>query len=187
MRKYFIYSLFTMCLLMAMPAHSQARFGVKGGLDISKLEFSEEALNSDNKTGWFIGPMVEFQIPSVSIAIDAALLYTQNDFDISTSGSEGTLKQKTLQVPINLKIPIGPVFVAAGPQFGYNIGDKKMKQFMEDFKIKEFESSCNVGAGVRIDHFEFGLTYNFSIDKLDDGGKYDVKKNTWMLSAAILF
>ena len=187
MKKRMFYSLLFICMLMAIPTQAQVRFGVKGGLDITKLNFSEESFKSDNKTGWFIGPMVEVRIPNVALAFDGALLYTQNDLDVSVIGKEGTLKQKTLQVPINVKIPIGPVYIAAGPQFGYNIGDKEMKQFMDVFKIKDFESSCNVGAGVRIDHFELGLTYNFSINKLDDNGRYDVKKNTWMLSAAILF
>ena len=195
MKKRIFFSLMFTFMLLAIPAQAQVRFGVKGGLDIAKLTFSDNLLKSDNKTGWFIGPTVEVKIPNVAIAIDAALLYTQNDLDVSspamgsksTREFEGTLKQKTLQVPINLKIPIGPVYIAAGPQFGYNVGDKKVKEFMDTFEIKDFETSCNVGAGARLGHFEVGLTYNFSVDKMDDGGKYDVKKNTWMLSATVFF
>jgi hypothetical protein len=37
-------------MLMAIPTQAQVRFGVKGGLDITKLNFSEESFKSDNKT-----------------------------------------------------------------------------------------------------------------------------------------
>ena len=77
MKKRILFSLMFLFMLLAIPAQAQVRFGVKGGLDIAKLTFSDNLLKSDNKTGWFIGPTVEVKIPNVAIAIDAALLYTQ--------------------------------------------------------------------------------------------------------------
>ena len=69
-----IFSAFMMavcCLAMAMPAQAQLiKFGVKGGLNLSKLSFSKEAkdiLKSDNTTGFFFGPMAEVTIPVVGL------------------------------------------------------------------------------------------------------------------------
>ena len=45
------------CLGMAMPAQAQIKFGLKGGLNITTLSFSEDAFKGDNRTGFFIGPM----------------------------------------------------------------------------------------------------------------------------------
>lgn len=38
--------------MMAAPAQAQLHFGVKGGLNISKLSFSKDAFKGDNKTGF---------------------------------------------------------------------------------------------------------------------------------------
>ena len=86
-------------LWMAMPSQAQVKFGVKGGLNITKLKFKESAFSSENKTGWFIGPMVEFKVPIVGLAMDAAALYTQNDLN----AGKATVTQKTLECPINVK------------------------------------------------------------------------------------
>lgn len=77
------------CLAMAMPAQAQLiKFGVKGGLNLSKLSFSKEAkdnLNSDNTTGFFFGPMAEVTIPVVGLGVDGALLYSQRGEMIGSS------------------------------------------------------------------------------------------------------
>lgn len=66
------------CLFMAMPAQAQFQFGLKGGLNISKLTFSEDIVKGDNRTGFFIGPMAEFTIPIVGLGVDVAALYNQS-------------------------------------------------------------------------------------------------------------
>ena len=38
-------------LWMAMSSQAQVKFGVKGGLNITKLKFKESAFSSENKTG----------------------------------------------------------------------------------------------------------------------------------------
>lgn len=101
---------------------------------------------------------------------------------------------KTIEVPVNLKYNFGlgstlGVFVAAGPQFGFNVGSGHVS----DFDVRSSNLSFNVGAGVKlIQHLQIGLNYNFSVSKVakyqdEDGRKYDMKKNTWQVSAAYLF
>ena len=48
-----------LCLFMAVPSQAQIKFGLKGGLDISKLDTKV----SDNTTGFFVGPMVDVTLP----------------------------------------------------------------------------------------------------------------------------
>ena len=38
---------------------AQVRLGVKGGLNIASVHFSTDVLQSDNVTGFQIGPMIE--------------------------------------------------------------------------------------------------------------------------------
>ena len=109
------------CMAMALPAQAQVSFGVKGGLNLSKMdwEIANTTLNNvkDNSTGFFIGPMIEATVPIIGIGVDGALMYSQR--------GSGELKQQGIEVPLNLKYTIGlgdtaAIFLAAGPDFYFN-------------------------------------------------------------------
>lgn len=175
--------------LVSLTANAQLKFGVKGGLNLSKLTISESDLSGDNKTGWFIGPMAEFTIPLIGIGADVSALYSQSK--IGTENADATVK--SIEVPINLKWSAGlgstlGVYVAAGPQFGYNIGDS----WDSYLHMKKSTTSFNVGAGVKlIKHIQAGVNYNFALSntaeiKIDDK-KIEAKNNTWQVSVAYIF
>ena len=181
------------CIMMALPAQAQLKFGLKGGLNISKVTFSASDINSDNRTGFFIGPMAEFTIPVIGGGIDAAALYTQSGAKVEYENESYDKNLKTIEIPVNLKYNFGlgsmaGVYVAAGPQFGFNVGSGHLG----DYDIKDCNTTFNVGAGVKlISHLQIGVNYNFSINKVakyeEEGKKYDMKKNTWQVSLAYLF
>lgn len=181
------------CIMMALPAQAQLKFGLKGGLNISKVTFSASDINSDNRTGFFIGPMAEFTIPVIGVGIDAAALYTQSGAKMKYENESLDKNLKTIEIPVNLKYNFGlgsmaGVYVAAGPQFGFNVGSGHLG----DYDIKDCNTTFNVGAGVKlILHLQIGVNYNFSINKVakyeEEGKKYDMKKNTWQVSLAYLF
>lgn len=181
------------CIMMALPAQAQLKFGLKGGLNISKVTFSASDINSDNRTGFFIGPMAEFTIPVIGVGIDAAALYTQSGAKMKYENESLDKNLKTIEIPVNLKYNFGlgsmaGVYVAAGPQFGFNVGSGHLG----DYDIKDCNTTFNVGAGVKlILHLQIGVNYNFSINKVakyeEEGKKYNMKKNTWQVSLAYLF
>lgn len=191
------------CLAMAIPAQAQLKFGLKGGLNITTLSFSEDMFKGDNRTGFFIGPMAEFTIPVVGLGLDAAALYNQvkgkADFYYEGGRSSRNETLKTIEVPINLKWTFGVgstlgAYLAAGPQFGFNIGSGVFNIGSETFDMKKSYTTFNVGAGVKlIQHLQIGLNYNFSINKMakahidDYEGSVKMKKNTWQVSLAYLF
>ena len=199
MKKIISVLMVAVCLMMAAPAQAQLHFGVKGGLNISKLSFSKDVLKGDNKTGFFVGPMAEFTLPIVGIGADVAALYSQSD--LGTDG-EKTMKLKTLAVPVNLKWSFGlgsmlGAYIAAGPQFDFNIGNKT---WTSELSLKKSTTSFNVGAGLKlIRHLQLGVNYNFALSKTGtyictpDGGtasgnpSFDIKNNTWQVSLAYLF
>lgn len=51
MKKIISVLMVAVCLMMAAPAQAQLHFGVKGGLNLSKVSFSKSDLKGDNKTG----------------------------------------------------------------------------------------------------------------------------------------
>lgn len=92
MKKLFSTLMVIACLALAIPAQAQIKFGVKGGLNVSKLHFSEETFKSDNRTGFFIGPTAEFTLPLLGLGIDASALYNQFGVD----SEEGTSTKKSI-------------------------------------------------------------------------------------------
>ena len=191
MKKIFGALMIAVCIGMAMPAQAQLHFGVKGGLNLSKASFSDVKTNfkNDNFTGFFIGPMAEFNIPVVGLGVDASLLFAQRGIKISDGGEEATVKQNGLDIPVNLKYNIGlgsllGLYVAAGPDFYFD--------FEKTSKVdkKKAEVGINVGAGVKLlNHLQVGANYNIPLGKTasfeDVEGSYKTK--TWQVSVAYIF
>ena len=178
------------CMAMAMPAQAQVSFGVKGGLNLSKMDWKigDTTLNNvkENSTGFFIGPMIEATVPIVGLGVDGAVMYSQR--------GSGDLKQQGIEVPVNLKYSIGvgdmaAIFFAAGPDFYFNLKDVDIAGIDK----KDAQVGLNLGAGVKlINHIQIGVNYQFAL-----GNSFDIKSltnanvknklNTWQISLAHMF
>ena len=90
--------------LIAVPAKSQIKFGIKGGLNISSVHFNKDLVGKDNVTGFNIGPMVEVMAPIMGVGFDAAILYSQKGIGVK---SEKDIKNDYIDVPVNLKWKFG--------------------------------------------------------------------------------
>ena len=189
------------CLFMAIPAQAQMlKFGVKGGINVSKVTFSKDVFKGDNRTGFYIGPTAEFTLPLAGLGVDVAALYNQTEAKFNGMGSaldETSEKMKSIEIPVNLKWTVGlgsmlSVFAAAGPQFGFNVGDG---HYADAFDMKTCYSSFNIGGGVKLfRHLQAGVNYNFGISRLaksissEIGNEVgDMKRKTWQVSLAYMF
>lgn len=182
------------CLALAIPAQAQIKFGVKAGLNVSKLHLSENIVSKDNRAGFFVGPTAEFTLPLLGLGIDGSVLYNQFGVD----SEKGTSTKKSIEIPINLRWTVGfsslvGAYVAVGPQFGFNVGDR---WFNEVCEFKKNTTSFNVGAGLKLlGHLQVGATYNFALkdngkihdDDIEDLATIGFKQNTWQVSVAYLF
>ena len=130
MKKFYVMML--MAVAFAMPSKAQVSFGVKGGLNLTNMSFDKGSIDDilKNKTGFFAGLTVRVSLPVPGLGIDGAVLYDQREAEIEgqTNNTE-KIKSQSIQVPINLRYEIGlgesaNIFIFAGPQFGFNIGDK---------------------------------------------------------------
>ena len=198
-------------LLTAMTLSLQAqgvKFGLKGGLNISKMSLNKDVIKSDNQTGFYVGPTVKISLP-LSFGLDIAALYDQRSADVETgtstaSGSNQTttatgtekITQKTLNIPVNLRYNIGlggsaGIYLAAGPQFGFPVGDKVYNTKVGEYRLKDANLSINFGAGVYLlKHLEIGFTYNLAAGKSGEFSGWndvDTHNNAWQIGAAIYF
>lgn len=203
MKKLFGIIMVAVAMFMATPANAQFKFGLKAGLNVSKVSFDKDIAKNaiDSRTGFFVGPMAEFTVPIIGLGADVALLYDNKGVEVE--GVSETLQY--IDIPINVKYSIGlgsivGVYVATGPQFSYNIGGKQI--FKHTYSLKSSEFSWNVGAGVKLlGHLQVGYNYNIGIGKTGEmdsalgeaagvAGKFingDVKNNTHQISVAYLF
>ncbi len=211
MKKIFALALVALGLMAAKPAEAGIGFGLKGGLNITNMSMSSEVLDASNRTGFFIGPSVKFTLPVVGLGLDASALYDQREAklkgEVSGSDLNTTVKQQAINIPINVRYTFGlgdlaGIYIAAGPQFGFNVGDKDFDVLkVANYKLKSSNFSVNLGAGVTlIKHLEIGFNYNIACGKTGEvtgkGAATDVvksladssgKSNAWQISAAYYF
>ena len=198
MKKIFTLVTLVVALFAANTANAQLKFGLKGGLNITNMSFDKDVVDQSNQEGFFVGPTVKFSIPVVGLGFDLAALYDQRDAKIDDT----TVSQRSINIPLNLRYNIGlgdlaSVYLAAGPQFGFNVGSKNIGIVDEvsNFKFKDSNLSVNLGAGVNlISHLEIGFCYNIACGKT---GEFQVlkgvtdavkaKNNSWQISAAYYF
>ena len=166
-------------MLMAVPSHAQFQFGVTGGLNLSNLSTSGSGVqelyenNLKNKAGFFVGPTFKFTLPIVGLGIDASAYYDQRTGE--TADGE-TLKSQSLQIPVNVRYGIGlgsiaNLFVFAGPQIGFNLGDKSItlknvQDQAREWSLKGSNASVNLGAGALLmGHLQARINYNIALGK----------------------
>ncbi len=204
MKKFFVLMV-VMAVTAVMPASAQGvKFGVKGGLNNTEMKFDESVFDAENRFGWFAGPVVRIDLPITGLGVDIAGLYDQRE----TKVNDENIQQKSILVPINARLNLGlgdaaGIYVAAGPQFGFNIGDDEFKwkdkdNYERTFQLKKSSFSVNLGAGVYLsDHFEVGFTYNIAMGKTADASFKDAvktattndetKAKAWTISACYYF
>ena len=199
--------IFTLVVLLATitVAQAQVKFGVKGGLNLTNMKLSKDVVDKSNQAGFFFGPTVKFSIPVVGLGLDAAALYDQRSAKLDGE----SVKQQSIQIPINLRYGVGLGSLAsinffAGPQFGFNVGDKtfeslnNVKQTATNWTLKSSNLSANVGLGLMLlGHLQVSANYNFALGKTGEYEyiqsassmmyKGDTKMNAWQIGLTYFF
>lgn len=198
-------------MLFAANANAQIKFGLKGGLNVTSMSFSEEVFDASNKTGFFVGPMVKVTVSIVGLSFDAAALYDQKEADVKYTGTEGELgkvnvKQQSINIPVNVRYGFGlsslaNIFLFAGPQWGINVGNKNFKwNESSSYSLKKSNFSVNVGAGVTLlNHLQVSANYNIAcgksadaslskaLDAVANAGKDKSHNNSWQIALGYWF
>ena len=213
MRKIFTAAIVAATMLFSTSsAQAQVKFGLKGGLNVTNMSLNSEVFDADNQTGFFIGPTVKFTLPIVGLGIDASALYDQRDAKITVEDNgasvESKIKNQSINIPINLRYGVGlgstaSVYLFAGPQFGFNVGDKNQSVFkdMGEWRLKSSTFSVNVGLGAMLlSHLQISANYNIACGKTGEttvssalgelaqsAAKKRGRANAWQIGLAYYF
>ena len=200
MKKFFSLVVLFFAMTMAVQAQN-VKFGVKGGLDIQNMKFDESVFKTDNKLGWFVGPTLQVSLPIGGLGVDIAGLYNQKKYEVNGE----SITQKSILVPVNARLNLGigstaGLYVAAGPQFSFNLGDDEFKWEKDNidntFQLKKSAFSVNLGAGIYFSrNLEIGFAYNIAVGSTADASwkkgvdavSDDTKPTSWQISAAYYF
>lgn len=167
-------------LFSANSAEAQVKFGIKGGLNVTSMSLDSKVLDAENRAGFFIGPTLKFTLPVVGLGIDASALYDQREAKakakVEGAEVESNFKTQAVNIPINVRYGFGlgstaSLYLFAGPQFGFNVGDKNQSIFkdMGEWRLKSSTFSVNVGVGAMLlSHLQLSANYNIACGKTGD-------------------
>ena len=189
-------------LLTTVPAQAQVKFGLKGGVNVTNMSFSSDVLDATNRAGFFIGPTVKFTLPIVGLGVDASALYDQREGKAKISSdkaeveSDNTIKQQQVVIPINLRYGVGlgstaSVFFFAGPQFGFNVGDKTQTLYEQvaDWRLKMSHLQLSANYNIACGHTGDVELKSTAADALSQiaGFKKGSRANAWQIGLAYYF
>jgi hypothetical protein len=166
-----------MALLMISPANAQVRLGIKGGMNLSKLTFDKDVVSSNNRAGFFVGPIFYVDLPFLpGFGFDLAAIYDRKGTTMTAVIDEQKYEKKGyvqfLDVPIDINYKISftrgfAIYGSTGPQFSFNLKQDDFKTIVDqraNYKIKDSNFSWNVGFGMEIiRHFRLGYNYNIAL------------------------
>jgi hypothetical protein len=190
--------------VLALPAFSQIRFGVRGDIGLNNPTYKSDVLKVENTTNYSIGPSMETMLPLfvADVGVDASLLYSNNRMTVSKI-DENISKKITnhyIKLPLNLKAKFGiglhlvKMYATAGPYAAYLISGEKidLDEAAKDIKAKSFEAGTNLGLGFEVLRiFQIGvncgfkLTDNYKTDKPDWSDPLNGKTTCWSITGSI--
>lgn len=180
MRKNFLsMAVIVAAFAFALPSQAQVKLGVKAGLNVNSVSLKNVPDNIDekNRNGFFAGLTADVTVPLVGLGADVSLLYDNRCVGLTDEGERYNKTLHYISLPINAKYTIGfsslaSVYLATGPQFSWNVGDRNWKDWGDTngWALKKSLFSWNVGLGATVlKHFRVGYNYNIGLGNTGEG------------------
>lgn len=189
--------IFLLATLFSTSALAQFKFGVTGGLNISKFTVSnddyKEYINKI-RPGFFVGPTAIYNVPKTGLSFESGVFL---DFRGATSKNNNNSKSiycKSLQIPVNIRFGINYAetvywYIFTGPQFGLPLGrdhhiisgkSKSTGHALErQWTDEKTTFSWNFGiGGVVMDHIQVKLSYNLALRQTGEIQQIDLIDGT---------
>jgi hypothetical protein len=181
MKRFLFFLLAGAVLLLAAP-QAHAQFGVKGGVNFAELQ-GRDGESSSYKTFYHVGVLYQWNVLG-PLAIQPELQYSVQGGDLKGAFTDYTTKLHYFTVPVLAKVTLGPIFVEAGPQFGYLVhanqdgkvqisntnGSASYGQVSQTAtdQYKGFDFSLAAGAGLKFGGLSLGARYVAGLNDIND-------------------
>lgn len=177
-------------------AQAQIRFGIKGGLNLNSLHFNDAAttFSDDNKCGYTVGVMTEFQVPIIGLCFDLSAMYTRMNSEvlskaalpgnidsslanmsttsyITNNSNHENIGKNFLEIPVNIKYKFGiPVISNILTPYlftGPSFAFKLDKNKIDEMETRTSQVAWNIGLGVQlIRHLQISGSYGFGMNNV---------------------
>ena len=175
MKKSILMSIGLLALSVMTFGQAQFAFGLKGGLNLSKLDINQGASNIDNRTGFHGGAFALIKVTKIGIQPEVLFSKQGSNFTEDTKNYEANFDY--INVPIMLKLYLAAgLNLQVGPQFGFlttselvtTAGSVKTTQDAKSLFNKKSDVAVAFGAGWDL---PFGLTldarYNIGLSDVE--------------------
>ena len=200
-----IVTMVVMAMFAVMPANAQGvAFGLKGGVNFTKMSIDDDAVKSESGVGFFIGPTLKIDILPF-LGVQGSIMYEQANSKVDGE----KIKRQSIIIPIDARVSFkfkegAGIYLATGPQFGFNVGDSEFtwndtSTYKNTFQMKKSMFNWNFGVGAMLSkHFELGVVYSLGISKTGEleaeidkakanNNELKPKSSTWQISASYFF
>ncbi|MDE6416513.1 MAG: porin family protein [Duncaniella sp.] len=186
----------------ASAAQAQFRFGIKAGVAINSIKFSDvkESFNSDNQAGFLGGVTAQFTVPVIGVGADLSALYVRRNAKFMSETGLEKANRDYIEIPLNLRWNIGlpgvgkvvAPFITTGPSVAFLCS----KSAYKDFTNKKADWAWNFGLGLQLfNKVQIGASYGLGLSKalkFAGQGQYvgdpvPGKNRYWTVTAAYLF
>jgi hypothetical protein len=200
-----IVSMFVMAMFAVIPASAQGiAFGVKGGINGTKMSIDDDDVKSESGIGFFFGPTLKIDILPF-FGVQGSVFYEQANSKVDGE----KIKRQSIIIPIDARLNFkfkeeAGIYLATGPQFGFNVGEDEFtwnesSSYKNTFQMKKSMFNWNFGIGAMLSkHFEIGAVYSLGIAKTGEleteidkakanNNELKPKSSTWQISATYFF
>ena len=203
--KKIIISMVVMAMFAVMPASAQGiAFGVKGGVNFTKMSIDNDAVDCEAGVGFFVGPTLKIDFLPF-LGVQGSIFYEQANSKVAGE----KIKRQSVIVPIDVRVNLklneeSGIYLATGPQFGFNVGEDEFTwsesdSYKNTFQLKKSMFNWNFGIGAMLTKkIEVGVVYSLGIAKTgeleaeidrakDNNDELKPKSSTVQVSATLFF
>ncbi|MVN76515.1 outer membrane beta-barrel protein [Hymenobacter sp. HMF4947] len=169
-------------LLLGVAPQAHAQFGIKGGVNWAELQ-GRSGEDASYKTFYHVGILYQAHLIG-PLSIQPEVQYSVQGGNLKGAFTDYDSKLHYFTVPVLAKVTVGPIFVEAGPQFGYLVSanqDGKVQisstngsasygqvnQSATD-QYKRTEFSLAAGAGLKFSALSIGGRYVAGLNDIND-------------------
>jgi hypothetical protein len=203
--------LLLMSLLTSSPSFSQVRFGIRGGINSSKMNSSTEVNTGDFKItcpnysviGYHVGLISQINLFSFFIQPELLYSHIHNDLNVydlnSANPNEATAVNQTLNridIPVMVGFKLKILKLEAGPVASFVISNTSDLKSITEYDMQWNNATIGYQAGIGLDIGKMALDvkYEGNLSKLGTGIKigntttsFDTRLNQIVVSLGFFF
>ncbi|MEJ7780368.1 MAG: porin family protein [Daejeonella sp.] len=192
------------CLLLTVSFAAVAQlpsftFGIKGGVNYSKLKTKDDLTDENSIAGYQVGIFTRLGGLGLYLQPELYLGSKGNDFVKVNTGSNtvaasGKVRFTTLDIPVLLGTKIGPsklnLRFMAGPVISFVVNEKttfdSAYENLQDFdNYKNQNWAFQAGTGVDLGNLTVDLRYEAGLSNISKSNEYNQKQNLFHLSLGL--